>query len=48
MRQSSVKCAYYILGVWGHGPQENFEFYRFKDNILAISVCYYRQIPAAT
>ena len=24
---SSVKHAYYMLGVWGHGPQENLEFY---------------------
>ena len=34
MRQSSVIHAYYMLGVWGHGPQKNFEFYQSQDSIL--------------
>ena len=40
MRQSSVIHAYYMLGVWGHGPQKNFEFYQSQDSILGyFSAC---------
>ena len=41
MQSSSVKYAHYF-GVWGRGPQENFEFYQLQDSILGYFMCKYR------